>query len=89
MTAESMSAVGLASFLPACLGALPCTASKMAAPQQPQAPEPEKQPEPQPKKVEQVKPVTPQQGDEDLFQRSGAPVDQYDTPSFLRRRRDS
>ena len=65
------------------------TASKMAAPQQPKAPEPEKQPEPQPKKVEQVKPVTPQQGDEDLFQRSGAPVDQYDTPSFLRRRRDS
>ena len=65
------------------------TVSKMAAPQQPKAPEPEKQPEPQPKKVEQVKPMTPQQGDEDLFQRSGAPVDQYDTPSFLRRRRDS
>ena len=61
----------------------------MAAPQQPKASEPEKQPEPQPKKAEQVKPVTPQQGDEDLFQRSGAPVDQYDTPSFLRRRRDS
>lgn len=65
------------------------TASKMSAPQQPKTQETEKQPEPQPKKAEPVKPVAPQQADEDLFKRSGAPVDQYDTPSFLRRRRDS
>ena len=65
------------------------TASKMSAPQQPKTQEAEKQPEPQPKKAEPVKPVAPQQADEDLFKRSGAPVDQYDTPSFLRRRRDS
>lgn len=65
------------------------TASKMSAPQQPKTQETEKQPEPQPKRAEPVKPVAPQQADEDLFKRSGAPVDQYDTPSFLRRRRDS
>ena len=65
------------------------TASKMSAPQQPKTQETEKQPEPQPKKAEPVKPVAPQQADEDLFKRSGAPVDQYGTPSFLRRRRDS
>ena len=64
------------------------TATKMSAPQ-PSKPEPEKQPEQQPKKTEPVKPVAQQQGDEDLFKRSGAPVDQYDTPSFLRRRRGS
>lgn len=65
------------------------TAAKMSAPQ-PVKPEPEKQPEPQQqKKTEPAKPAAQQQADEDLFKRSGAPVDQYDTPSFLRRRRDS
>lgn len=63
------------------------TAAKNSAPQPAKA-EPEKEPEPQQKKVEPAKAASPQP-DEDLFKRSGAPVDQYDTPSFLRRRRDN
>lgn len=66
------------------------TASKKISQQQPKIQEAEKQPEQQqPKKAEPVKPVAPQQVDDDLFKKSGAPIDKYDTPPYLRRRRDS
>ncbi|MDO5116415.1 MAG: cell division protein FtsZ [Synergistaceae bacterium] len=65
------------------------TAAK-AAPRQAEA---EKEEAHAVKKIEtvtKVAPITPPQGtEEDLFKQSGAPVDQYDVPAFLRRRRPS
>lgn len=46
----------------------------------------EPQPQPEAAKPQRVIPAQPA-GDEDLFKGSGAPVDQFDTPSYLRRRR--
>lgn len=46
--------------------------------------EPQKKAEPQP-----VKTAQSPSADEDLFKLSGAPVDQYDIPAYLRRRRKS
>ena len=67
------------------------TAAKSAPVHQPEPVQTEQPAEQKPKRHEQVIKTAPNVTvtDEDLFKQSGAPVDQYDIPAYLRKRRQS
>ncbi len=67
------------------------TAAKSAPVHQPEPVQAEQPAEQKPKRHEQVIKTAPNVTvtDEDLFKQSGAPVDQYDIPAYLRKRRQS